>query len=156
MENTENLVDKVRNSERAQLHAENRLGKSEAALKSANFTISAETDELRNRMEKEHNHRKKLFEAQIKDLYHTIKENTRLFEQLNKKYNDATGDYVEILQKFRSKETETTTIENKLQKLIGKVIAAKNKITSLNANTPYRPGAVERTLADVLEDLRNV
>jgi hypothetical protein len=49
-----------------------------------------------------------------------------------------------------------TTLENKYNQLIGKVVAAKNKIIALNMSTPYRPGSVERTLRDVLEDIGNV
>ena len=51
---------------------------------------------------------------------------------------------------------QVTALENKYGNLVGKVVSAKNRITSLNASTPYRPGAVERTLGDVLEDLKNV
>lgn len=51
---------------------------------------------------------------------------------------------------------ELATLRNKNNKIVGKVNAARRKIEALNASTPYRPGAVERALADVMEDLRNV
>lgn len=156
MQNTEELVNKVRDAEKGQQIAENDLGKTQAALKAANFTISADTDELRERMKKEYQRVLDKGEQKERELLDVVKNNAKLFEQLNKKYNSAVADYMEVLLKFRKSETETTTMENKIQKLIGKVVSAKNRITSLNSNTPYRPGAVERTLADVMEDLRNV
>lgn len=49
-----------------------------------------------------------------------------------------------------------TTLQNKLNSLTIKVISARNRIRTLNANTPYRPGAVESTLKEVLKGLDNV
>ena len=51
---------------------------------------------------------------------------------------------------------ELATLRNKNNKIVGKVNAARRKIEALNESTPYRPGAVERALAEVMEDLRNV
>ena len=74
-----------------------------------------------------------------------------LFEQKFGKKN-----VMEMIENAESSKTEVIIIKNRLIKIVGRVNQARNRIVSLNANTPYRPGAVERTLVDVLEDLRNV
>jgi len=192
--NTQGLVDKVKAAEQAKKIAENRTTKAQAALKAAEFTISADTDELRDRMVKEHESFMTMHQDKTQELYATIKNNTKLFEILQVKYDNTKADWAiannlskklqQELQEanvqageFEAKlQSETakreklekeakriipeslqiTTLENKYNKLYNKLVSAKNKITSLNASTPYRPGAVERTLAGVMEDLKNV
>jgi chromosome segregation ATPase len=79
--------------------------------------------------------------------------------QLLAKLSTATTRVKQLEEKERiiiPENIHITTLENKYNKLVGKVVSAKNKITALNQSTPYRPGAVERTLKDVLEDIGNV
>lgn len=188
------LGERVSVAEKQAKIDENTATKAEAALKAANFTISAETDELRTRMRKEHTQRLEQYDDQVRGLYATIKNNTKLFERLQKKYDDMTADWAVAHNKSKKlqvelteqkiliwetgaklrKETgkrkklekeakrvipeniQITTLENKYNKLYNKVVEAKKKITTLNANTPYRPGRVERVLADVIKEMENV
>lgn len=283
--NTQNLVDKVKLAEQGQKIAENRMAKVESLLKAAEFTISADTDELRDRLEKATDKKQADMDTKNNDLMNVIKNNTMLFGRLQKKYDRTTGDWVtaknlsvKLQKELQNEKTQTkelsaklqaeikkiradvkasakrsnkdkkhkgatgklkdeildykskvvrdsriieqlkselnvtkkdmkgitakyasnkkdyvdykwkvedlegklmimsekatrlekeaerivpeniqvTVLENKYNSVVGKVVTARNKITSLNASTPYRPGQVERTLADLLDGLKNV
>ena len=81
---------------------------------------------------------------------------THEHELFVKKYDKLAASVTALSERVSDAEKKEKIAENKMSKMIGKIISAKNRITSLNASTPYRPGAVERTLVDVLEDLKNV
>jgi len=188
------LGERVSIAERDGKIATNRLAKSEAALVVALATIELQTDELRNRLEKEIVQKKAAMEEKVENLEMIVRNDLNLLRSLEARYNKSKdektiiGNHAKNLekemievktnlveseaklrveaQKREKLELEAkrvipdniqiSTLENKMSKMVGKVASAKNRITSLNSSTPYRPGAVERTLSDVMEDLRNV
>lgn len=81
---------------------------------------------------------------------------THEYELFVKKYNKLASTITALSERVSDAEKKVKVADNRMSKMVGKITSAKNRIASLNASTPYRPGAVERTLMDVLEDLKNV
>ena len=143
-------------AEKANKVLENLTIKLEERLRIANKQLQEDVTELQRRLVVDFENKSRGLEKTNEKLEGTIRDSDKVIKTLYTTIKNKTDDLVAMTRKVDSIEQERTTLENKANKIIGKIASAKNRIVSLNASTPYRPGAIERTLMDVLEDLKNV
>ena len=154
--NTIGLSNRVNNAEKRAKTAENKVTAVEEKLRVSQQELDSDVTEYKNRLQKEYENKSSGLQKENKKMRDAVDDSMKIADQLRTMLSNITHDLNEMTKNVKSTENELTTLNNKSNTIVGKVASARNRIRSLNASTPYRPGAVERTLMDVLEDLKNV